>query len=80
VIYLSLSAPAAVDVAILNLAGRPVRTLVANKPLEAGTQTLLWDRHSDAGPATPAGLYLIRVTARGMDGAQSSALATVALR
>jgi hypothetical protein len=43
-------------------------------------QTLLWDRKAESGLAVPAGLYLIRVTARDAAGGQSTALATVALR
>jgi hypothetical protein len=65
---------------VLNLAGRPVRTLVADKPFDAGTQTLLWDRRSDTGLAVPSGLYLLHLTARTADGNQSSAVAAVTLR
>ena len=65
---------------VVNVAGRPVRTLAADKPLEAGLQTLLWDRRAGNGLSVPAGLYLVRVTARAEDGGQSTGLATVALR
>jgi sugar lactone lactonase YvrE len=76
----ALSDAAEVTVSVLNVAGRPVRTLASGRPLEAGLQTLVWDRRADSGLAVPAGLYLIRVTARSADGAQGSALATVSLR
>jgi len=76
----SLSATANVDAVVLNIAGRPIRTLVADRPLEAGLQTLLWNRQSDAGLAVPDGTYLIRVTARSADGSQSSAIVTLSLR
>jgi hypothetical protein len=76
----ALSAPANVTATVLNVAGRPIRTIVADKPLEAGLQTLLWDRRAETGLAAPAGLYLISVTARDGEGGQSTALATVALR
>ena len=55
-------------------------TIIADKRLDAGAQTLLWTRLSDAGLPVPSGLYLIRVIARAADGSQSTALATVALR
>jgi flagellar basal-body rod modification protein FlgD len=76
----TLSAPAHVTATVLNVAGRPIRTVVADRPLDAGLQTLLWDRRAETGLAAPSGLYLVRVTARAGDGAQSSALATLALR
>jgi hypothetical protein len=75
-----LSSAANVTATVLNAAGHPTRTIVADRPLDAGPQTLLWDRRADTGLPVPAGLYLIRVTARDPDGAQSSALATVSLR
>jgi flagellar basal-body rod modification protein FlgD len=76
----SLSAAANVTATIVNVAGRPVATIAAGKPLEAGLQTLLWDRKAGTGLTAPAGLYLIRLTARDADGGQSTALATVSLR
>ncbi|MBM3474120.1 MAG: hypothetical protein FJX75_12695 [Armatimonadetes bacterium] len=75
-----LSGAANVTATIVNVAGRPIKTIVADKPLEAGLQTLLWDRRADSGLAVPAGLYLIRVTARTGDGGQVEALAAVNLR
>jgi flagellar hook assembly protein FlgD len=76
----ALSGSADVSVTVLNVAGRPVRTIAADKPLEAGLQTLVWDCKADGGLRVPAGLYLVRLTARAADGAQSTALATVSLR
>ncbi|MBM3474215.1 MAG: hypothetical protein FJX75_13180 [Armatimonadetes bacterium] len=76
----SLSKASSVTATVLNVAGRPIRTIVADEPLEAGLQTVLWDRRAETGLPVPAGLYLIRVTARDADGAQTTALATVALR
>jgi parallel beta-helix repeat protein len=70
----------AVTATILNVAGRPIRTIVADKPLDAGLQTLLWDRRADSALPVPAGLYLVRLAARDATGAQSAALTTVALR
>jgi hypothetical protein len=76
----SLASAANVTATVVNVAGRPIRAIVADKPLEAGVQTLVWDRRAESGLAAPAGLYLIRLTARSADGGQSNALATVVLR
>ncbi|MBM3956786.1 MAG: hypothetical protein FJ313_01895 [Gemmatimonadetes bacterium] len=76
----SLPSPASVTATVLNIAGRPIRTIVADRPLDAGLQTLLWDRRAETGLPAPSGLYLIRVTARDASGGQSTALATLALR
>ncbi|MBM3501507.1 MAG: hypothetical protein FJX74_22870, partial [Armatimonadetes bacterium] len=75
-----LAGAANVTATITNVAGRPIRTLVEDRALEAGPQTLLWDRKAGNGLPVPAGLYLIRVTAREPEGGQSSGLATLALR
>ena len=72
-----LSAPADVTATVLNVAGRPVRTLVADQPRTAGLQSLSWDRCSDAGLPVPAGRYVLRITARTADGQQAQALAAV---
>jgi len=76
----SLSANAAVTATVMNVAGRPVRTIVVDKPLAAGLNTLLWDRRSSTGLPVPAGLYVICVQARHDDGQSSAAIATVSLR
>jgi hypothetical protein len=76
----SLAGAANVTATVVNVVGRPICTLVADKPFDAGLQTLLWDRRAETGLPVPAGLYLIRVTARSEEGGQSTALATVALR
>jgi len=76
----SLSAGANVTATVVNVAGRPVATIAADKPLEAGLQTLVWDRRANSGLPVPAGLYLVRLSARAPRGGQSTALATVALR
>jgi predicted outer membrane repeat protein len=76
----SLAGAANVTATVLNVAGRPIKTLVAEKSLGAGLQTLLWDRRAETGLSAPAGLYLIRVKARDARGGQSTALAVVALR
>jgi len=73
----TLSADAAVTAEVLNIAGRPVKTLMTAKPMAAGTRTLLWNGCSDGGLAVPSGVYLVRVNASDEKGAQSQALGTV---
>ena len=76
----SLSGAANVTSTVLNLAGRPVRTLCSDRACEAGPNTLLWNAQSDAGLRVPNGTYLVRVTARTDDGAERSAAARVVVR
>jgi hypothetical protein len=79
-VTLSLSSAARVTATVLNVAGRPVRTIAADQPKDAGLQTLVWDRKADTGLAVPGGLYVVRVTARTEGGAETTAIATVVLR
>ena len=76
----SLSGAARVTATVVNIAGRPIRTIVAEKPVGAGLQTLVWDRKAESGLTVPGGLYLIRVSARSPEGGQSTALATIVLK
>ena len=75
----TLSAPAAVEATVLNMAGRPVKRLTVGQ-VEAGRQRLLWSGRSDAGLAAPAGTYLVRLRARDAEGGQTQALVPVTLR
>jgi hypothetical protein len=79
-ITFSLSADSNVTATVMNVAGRPIKTIVADRPLSAGLQTLVWTGQADTGLAAPAGLYLIKVTLRGAEGAQGSAVTSVRLR
>lgn len=74
-----LSAPAAVDIQLLNLAGRTVRSLQAAGPAGAGLSSALWDGRNQFGVRAPAGVYLARFTARTEDGQCASGVATVRL-
>jgi hypothetical protein len=76
-ITFGLSSAAQVEARILNIAGRPVRTLCHAKDCEAGTNTLLWNADSDRGLAVPNGTYLVEVTAKAEDGPQARALGQV---
>lgn len=75
----TLSADAAVDVEVLNIAGVTVRRLVADRAQSAGPQQLTWDGRNNAGAAVPAGTYLVRITARTDSGQQVSAVRSLQL-
>ena len=65
---------------ILNLAGRPVKTLCFARDCEAGTNTLIWNATSDQGTAIPNGTYLVEINARANDGTQARGLTQVGIR
>jgi hypothetical protein len=78
-VLLTLSGPAEVEARVLNVAGRPVRTLCTAKRCAAGTSALLWDALSDSGLPVPSGAYVIEAVARAPGGAQTRAVASVRL-
>jgi hypothetical protein len=53
-----------VSLAVFDLSGRRVRTLLEG-PAAAGEQTRTWDLRDDTGHASPSGLYFIRLEADG---------------
>ena len=73
----TLSASAHVNARVLNIAGRPVRTLCTARDCDAGTNTLLWNATSDQGLQVPIGVYLVEVAAKHQEGECSRALARV---
>ena len=77
-IVFTLSAPAGVEVRVLNLAGRVVRRL-SEGAAPVGVNSLSWDGRSDRGAPVPAGRYLVSLTARGEDGAQAQTVLTATL-
>jgi len=79
-VVFTLSSEAQVEVEVLNIAGRRVRTIVADRECEAGINSLAWNCRSDRGVMVPSGAYLVRVTARTEDGEQAGRLCTVMLR
>jgi serine protease len=79
-VVFTLSTEASVTIRVLNIAGRPVRTLAQERPCASGLNSLLWDGRSDAGLAAPAGAYLVSVQARNNSGAESRAVAVLPLR
>ncbi len=78
-IAFTLSAPASVSVEVLNVAGRPVATLAADRPSSAGLQRIVWNGLSAQGLHMPSGRYLVRVTAADAAGRQATALTSVHL-
>jgi hypothetical protein len=76
----TLSDPADVTVTVLNVAGRPVATVLQDRATAAGLQRVVWSGQTANGTRAPGGRYLIRVTARSEGGRQSSALTSVLLR
>ncbi len=73
----SLTSTAQVDARVINIAGRPVKTICRSMHCEAGANTLLWNAQSDAGLPVPNGVYLVEVVAKAPDGPQTRALAQV---
>jgi len=79
-IVFTLASDAQVEVDVLNIAGRRVRTIVTDRDCEAGITSLAWNCRSDRGVMVPSGAYLVRVTARTEDGEQSSRIAPLMLQ
>jgi hypothetical protein len=78
-VVFTLSAAGEASVAIVNLAGRPVATVCRDRSADAGVQRVYWSGVSDQGTALPAGVYLVRIIARGEEGQQVSAVARLVL-
>ena len=72
-ISFTLSAAADVEVTVLNIAGRTVRSIDAS-PRAAGQSTLSWNLRDARGSAVPSGLYLVRLRANDDTGRQAQAL------
>ncbi|MGQ9731302.1 MAG: hypothetical protein ACUVX8_08485 [Candidatus Zipacnadales bacterium] len=77
---LTLARPASVEVKLLNIAGRPIKSLVANRKLEQGIHTLVWTGLTDAGLHAPAGVYMALVVAHTPDGGQDRVVRQVTLQ
>ena len=57
-IVFTLSNAADVEVEVLNIAGRTIRTLAIG-PAETGQNTLSWNLRDNAGTLVPGGMYLV---------------------
>ncbi len=60
----ALPQPGPVDIAVYDLSGRRVRTLLAGA-LDAGEQRATWDGRDDSGARVVAGIYFVRLRAAG---------------
>jgi hypothetical protein len=78
-IVFTLSDTTYVTVDIVNIAGRPVRTINSHRGLLAGVNTVLWDARSEMGTRVPSGTYLVRITAHGPNGTSSHGVTTLRL-
>ena len=79
-VVFSLSTAAGVHARVLNLAGRPVKTLCTGRDCEAGANTLVWNATSDQGLRAPDGTYLVEVVARDEEGHETRGLAQVRIQ
>ncbi len=79
-IVFTLSAPADVTASVLNVAGRPVRTICEARDCEAGTNSLVWNGLGSNGLPVPNGRYLIRIAAQDHSGQSATALTVLNLR
>jgi hypothetical protein len=59
----ALARSATVTWTVVNTAGTPVRTIMTDQALGAGTQSFSWDGRNDAGVFVPRGLYATVVRA-----------------
>jgi hypothetical protein len=59
---LATAAPTPVWVAVFDVTGRRVRTLMSGQVLSPGTTQLAWSGDDDQGRSVPSGAYLFRVT------------------
>lgn len=64
------SAAARVTARIHDLSGRVVRTLLSASDRAAARYDLTWDGSDDVGQSVPAGLYIVRIEAAGLDRSQ----------
>jgi hypothetical protein len=78
-IAFSLSVPADLTVSVLNVAGRPLATVMRDTSADAGLQRIVWSGRSARGTRAPSGTYLVRIVARDDDGQQVQSLCSLRL-
>ena len=61
-IVYTLSTDAQVSARMLNIAGRPVRSLVSDAAQSAGQNMLVWNLRSDQNSVVPGGMYLLEMS------------------
>jgi len=65
-IRFSLPSPANARLEIIDLLGRPIRTLVDGK-LSAGSHSIIWDGRKQSGEPAVSGVYVYRLRAEGFE-------------
>jgi hypothetical protein len=60
---LTLPVPRRVNAAVFDPTGRRVRTLLAERELEAGDHEIAWDGRDDLGAPSPGGVFFVEVRA-----------------
>ena len=73
----SISREASVRARVLNIAGRPVRVLLADRIQPAGANVTTWNLTDDRGMKAPNGMYLFEVEARSEEGQSVRAVRSV---
>ncbi|MGD2135507.1 MAG: carboxypeptidase regulatory-like domain-containing protein, partial [Gemmatimonadales bacterium] len=76
----SLTGPATVTTQIYNVSGRLVARVESATTRSTGAATALWDGRGLTGTVVPNGLYFVRVTATGQQGAKAGSAASVSIR
>jgi hypothetical protein len=76
----SLSKSAAVDMRVLNIAGRTVGIVCSDQVAPAGTSTTVWNMRNTTGRLVPDGMYLLQLTARDDEGRQIGVLRAMQLQ
>ena len=64
-VQFALARHSAVDLRIVDVAGRAVRTLLHRTSLEPGSHAVTWDGRNDAGAPVGSGLYFARIETEG---------------
>lgn len=77
VVTYSLSKPASVEVSVMNISGRPIRTLASSGVAPSGASQMVWNLQAANGTKVPSGRYLVKITAQSEDGQSTQTLVTL---
>ena len=78
-VIFALSKSANCDIKVMNIAGRTIRMLAADRTYPAGQNIVAWDGRNATGSAVPSGRYLIQIQAVAEDGSAARGLAAMSL-
>jgi hypothetical protein len=76
-ITFGLSKPASVEVSVMNMSGRTIRTLASDGVAAAGVGQVVWNLQAANGTKAPAGRYLISIQAQAEDGQSTQVLTSL---